>query len=117
MLRRLGNVIYWTAIGVALLVVLLGMLMAVTLSSTLSRLREFVVKLRTYEIADIPQRLGKLIYWTGSAIAVVCLLFGVFAWVTAKGNMTTGEATFVGSSLIAAGLIWVAAQWIADKSP
>ena len=105
MLRRLGIVIYWTV------------LMAVTLSNTLSRLREFVVKLRTYEITNMPQRQGKLIYWTGSAAAVVCFLFGVFVGVTAIANgMTTGEAMFVAASFMAAALIWLAALWIADKS-
>jgi hypothetical protein len=116
-LQRLGNVIYWTAIGLALLVVLIGVLMAVTLSSTLSRLRVVGVKLRTYEITNIPQRHGKLIYWTGSAAAVVCSLFGAIVGVTATANgMTTDETIFVAASFMAAALIYLAALWIADKS-
>ena len=86
-----------------------------TLNNTLSRLREFVVMLRTYEIKNIPQRLRKLIYWTGTAAAVVCFLFGV--GVTAIANsMTTGEAIVVAASFTTAALIWLAALWIADKS-
>jgi hypothetical protein len=79
------------------------------------------VKLRTYELgkllANVLQRFGNVIYWTASVTAVVCLLFGVFVWVTATASgMTTDEATLIASSFIAAALIWLAARWVADKA-
>jgi hypothetical protein len=69
-------------------------------------------------LANVLQRFGNVIFWTASAAAVVCFLFGAFVAVTAIANgMTTGEAMFVAASFMAAALLWLAARWIADNPP